>query len=255
MRLSASYKVYIIMLVILLSSATASVLLPQGSFSFITQDQQDQIMSKKAAALSTAAMILFFYGGLGFFGLRLSRKLNFPDLWDSGVPDKKRVLVPIVPGVFIGMFFILADLLFNRMHPYGMLPHPQFPASILATITAAIGEELVFRLFFISFFLWLFSYVIFRNRFQNTIFWIITAASALVFSLGHVPALLYLLNLSNLFNIHPAVLIEILLLNSTLSVVCAYYFRKYGYFAAVNIHFWTDVVWHVIWGLILTFTG
>jgi hypothetical protein len=25
---------------------------------------------------------------------------------------------------------------------------------------------------------------------------------------------------------------------------------KYGFLAAVGIHFWTDVIWHVIWGMI-----
>jgi hypothetical protein len=39
-------------------------------------------------------------------------------------------------------------------------------------------------------------------------------------------------------------------LNGILSIFTAYYFRKYGFLGAVLIHFWTDVIWHIIWGLI-----
>ncbi len=34
-----------------------------------------------------------------------------------------------------------------------------------------------------------------------------------------------------------------------ISIFGAYYFKKYGFFAPVGIHFWTDIVWHVLWGL------
>jgi hypothetical protein len=40
------------------------------------------------------------------------------------------------------------------------------------------------------------------------------------------------------------------LLNWVISIFAAYYFRKYGFLAAVGIHFWTDIIWHVIWGII-----
>jgi hypothetical protein len=42
---------------------------------------------------------------------------------------------------------------------------------------------------------------------------------------------------------------EIILLNGIVSIFAAYYFRKFGFLAPVGIHFWTDVVWHVIWGV------
>jgi len=40
------------------------------------------------------------------------------------------------------------------------------------------------------------------------------------------------------------------LLNGLMSIFAAYYFRKYGFLAPVGIHFWADIVWHVLWGLI-----
>ena len=105
------------MMVVLVISATAGVFLPQGSFSFIAPDQPDQMMSKNIIALSTAAMILVIYGGLGLLGLRFCRKLNFSDMWPQDVPAKKKILLPIIWGVSIGLFFIMADLIFSRLHP------------------------------------------------------------------------------------------------------------------------------------------
>ena len=42
----------------------------------------------------------------------------------------------------------------------------------------------------------------------------------------------------------------IVLLNSIVSLFAAYYLRKSGFLAPVGIHFWTDIVWHVVWGLV-----
>jgi hypothetical protein len=48
----------------------------------------------------------------------------------------------------------------------------------------------------------------------------------------------------------PVLLLEIFLLNGLLSFFAAFYFKKSGFLAPVGIHFWTDIVWHTLWGLI-----
>jgi hypothetical protein len=47
----------------------------------------------------------------------------------------------------------------------------------------------------------------------------------------------------------PALIVEVFLLNGTLSLVAAYFFKKSGYLAAAGVHFWADMVWHVVWGV------
>ena len=42
----------------------------------------------------------------------------------------------------------------------------------------------------------------------------------------------------------------IFLLNGTLSLVAAYFFRRSGYLAAATVHTAADFVWHVLWGLL-----
>jgi hypothetical protein len=44
-------------------------------------------------------------------------------------------------------------------------------------------------------------------------------------------------------------LAEIILMNGILSIFAAYYFKKFGLFAPMGIHFWADIVWHTIWGI------
>lgn len=201
-------------------------------------------------ALANVAVILFVYGGLGYVGLRLSRIIGFADIWDDGVSNRQRFLIPAVIGVLIGLFFVLTDLVVNQVYTVDALIHPEFPLSIAASITAAIGEEIIFRLFFIPFWLWLISWVLLKQRYFSQIFWILAVLSALLFGVGHIPSAMALLGLDSASQIPLIILGEILLLNSMLSIPAAYYMRQYGFLAAVGIHFWTDVVWHVLYGLV-----
>lgn len=201
-------------------------------------------------ALANVAIVLFVYGGLGYVGLRLSRVIGFADIWDENVSNRQRFLIPSVVGGLIGLFFVVTDLVVSQTYTVDALVHPEFPMSIVASITAAIGEEIIFRLFFIPFWLWLISWVLLKQRYFDQIFWILAVLSALLFSLGHIPSAIALLGLGSASQIPPVILAEILLLNSVLSLPAAYYMRQYGFLAAVGIHFWTDVVWHVLYGLV-----
>ncbi len=182
--------------------------------------------------------------------MKLGPKIGFTDLWDPTVSNRQRFLIPALVGAGLGLFLIIADAVFSQFHTLGPLPHPPFPASIVASLAAGIGEEVLFRLFFISLWVWVISRLILKGRWQNRIFWIITGLSAIAFSLGHIPSAMIIFGLDSVSEIPPAILAEMLLLNGTVSVVAAYYFRKFGFLAPVGIHFWTDVVWHVIWGLV-----
>lgn len=204
---------------------------------------------KPVLALANAAIMLIAYGGLGLIGLKLAQKIGFADIWDEKVTNKQRFLTPAVIGAAAGVFIIIGDIIFKNFNGVGPIPHPQFPSSIIASMTAGIGEELLFRLFFISLWVWLISSVILKGKWQNIIFWCVTAISALAFAMGHLPSAMFLFDFKTIADV-PAVLIaEIILLNGVISFLTAYYFRKYGFLAAVGIHFWADVVWHVIWEL------
>jgi len=247
-KISPSVKIYIGLIITLAILAAINIFLPQGSFLPILPEQELPA-SKSVLALVNVLIMLILYGGLGFIGLKLSKKLGFAEIWDSRVTNKQRFLIPALVGIAIGVFFIFADIILSQFHTLGPLPHPPFPTSLVTSAIAGIGEEIIFRLFFISFWVWLISYVILKKRWQNQIFWIVAIFSALAFAFGHIPSVMLLLGLNAINEFPPALLSEIILLNGVLSLFAAYYFRKFGFLAPAGIHFWTDVIWHVIWGL------
>jgi len=241
-----SLKVYILMIIILTISAVISVFLPQSSMISIRQELP---ASKAVIALVNALIMLVLYGGLGYIGLKLSMKLGFAELWDKKVNNKQRFLYPAIYGIIAGFLLIIFDYIFSFFNGIGKLIHPPFPTSFFASITAGIGEEVIFRLFFISFWVWLISQVILKGKYKNKVFWIVTFLSAIAFAGAHLPSIMFLENIEQISNLSLVLIIEIFLLNSFISFPAAYYFRKYGVLAAVGIHFWADIIWHVIYGL------
>jgi membrane protease YdiL (CAAX protease family) len=117
----------------------------------------------------------------------------------------------------------------SQFHTLGPLPHPPFPTSLLASAVAGIGEEIIFRLFFISFWVWLISYVILKKKLQTQIFGIVVIFSALAFAAGHIPSVMILFGLNTINEIPPALMGEIILLNGVLSLFAGYYFRNFGF--------------------------
>lgn len=243
-KLSISVKIYAVLIVILATVAAIGVFLPQGA----SVPSFELPIPKPLFALLTASTMFLLYGGLGLLGMKLSGRVGFADIWSADASMRQRVLVPAFIGVGIGVFFILADLVFTTFHAFGPLPHPPFPTSLVASAAAGIGEEVIFRLFFVSFCVWAISLVVRGNQWQNQIFWIAAFLSALAFAFAHVPSLMFLFGWKTVGDIPTALMIEIILLNGVLSAFAAHFLRKYGFLAAVSVHFSADLVWHVIWG-------
>lgn len=240
---SRKYKIYFLLIMILAVFAMISVYLPQGE-----QIPMEALEIKQSVlALVNFAIMLLIYGPLGYLGLKLSDKM---DLIDNDTTDHRLWLKKTtVIGLLLGVSFIVLDLIFASIHGLGTLPHPPFLTSIIASITAAIGEEIIFRLFFITFWYWLIGKVLLKERYNKIIFWSISCLSAIAFTVTHFPSVMFLYGFENISNMPTLLIIELFLMNGSLSLFAAYYYRKYGIFAAMNIHFVLDIVWHVLWGL------
>ena len=201
-----SLKVYILMIIILTISAVISVFLPQSSMISLRQELP---ASKAVIALVNALIMLVLYGGLGYIGLKLSMKLGFAELWDKKVNNKQRFLYPAIYGIVAGFLLIIFDYIFSFFNGIGKLIHPPFPTSFFASITAGIGEEVIFRLFFISFWVWLISQVILKGKYKNKVFWIVTFLSAIAFAGAHLPSIMFLENIEQISNLSLVLIIEI----------------------------------------------
>jgi len=250
MKISLSTKIFWGLVIFYAVLAVVYFYLPQGDFMSLQQGAQELPAPRIVIALINAGIILIVYGGLGYLGLFLSRKLGFPDIYDKRVSNRQRFLTPALIGAALGVFLIIGDVIFSRFNTIGRFLHPPLPASIVASFSAGIGEEIMFRLFFISFWTWLISKIILRGRWQNQIFWVVAVLSALAFAVGHLPSLMLIYNFKSVSAVPVILMIEGILLNGAVGIVAAYYFRSYGFLAAVGVHFWTDIIWHVIYGLL-----
>jgi membrane protease YdiL (CAAX protease family) len=242
-----SFRIYIGLVICLALLAGVNVLLPQGSTGMIALASPPPA-PLPLLALANAGIILVVYGSLGLVGLLLARRLGLPEIWDRAIADRSRFLLPALSGAATAIVLVGADILLAPVNGFGRFPHPPFPTSIVASITAAIGEELIFRLFFISFWTWLISRLILRGRGQGAVYWIVAVASAVAFGLGHLPALMFLQGWTTLAQIPPVLLGEVLALNGLLAIVAAFTFKRVGFLGPVGVHLWNDIIWHVLWG-------
>jgi hypothetical protein len=108
-------------------------------------------------ALANCLLIFAVYLPLGTLGLWLAQRCGLPGVYRPGDTLWPRYGQPLVLGVVVGLVLVIVDLAVQRLGFGASFPHPPFPASILASLSAGIGEEILFRLFLMS--LWV---VIFR---------------------------------------------------------------------------------------------
>lgn len=211
--------------------------------------QQPLPASKPLLALATFGITLIGYGLIGLLGYYLAKKLGWPGIFNGKEGWKKLFLRPLYIGLIMGIFLIFAQKVFVSFHNLGELPHPPFPFSILASIGAGVGEELIFRLFLISLWALILGFIFKKFNKQGIVNWIAIIIAALAFGAGHFPNVMFLYGFTSLSQLPIIFIIEILLLNGIIGVVAGKEFIKYGFIAAVGVHFWADIVWHVIYGL------
>jgi hypothetical protein len=244
-----STQTFFLLVAIYTLIAGVSVFLPQDS-SGLTVSSSELPASVPVIVLVSVLAALVIYGGLGYLGLVLSRKLELPEMCDAAISNRQRFLIPALVGFGIAVVIIIGDQAFAPINGIGHFPHPPFPTSIAASIAAGIGEEIVFRLFFTSFWTWLVSCIILRGRWQTQVYWIVSILAAVAFGMGHLPSIMFLYGWTTMSQVPPMLLAEMILLNGILSLFAAHYFKKYGFLAPVGIHFWADIFWHAIWGLV-----
>lgn len=238
-----SYRLFFALIAVFALLTVAEVMLP----GLVPADLP---MPRWQAALANGAVALILYGALGGLGLFLAGKLGWAPAWTGRAGARARLLTPLLWGIGLGLFFILVDAGLSALPGSAPLPHPPFPTSLVASAAAGIGEETLFRLFLIPFWVWLISKVILRGHGEEPVFWAVAIFAALAFAFGHLPSAMALMGYTDLGQIHANVWIEMMLLNGTLSLVAALMLRRSGYLAAMGLHFWTDVVWHVLWGAV-----
>lgn len=199
--------------------------------------------------LANAGIAVVLYGLLGLGGIWFARKLSLPGVFRTGARWRDWLIVPMVIGVGLGVVLIVGDRLFAlASKDWAGFPHPGFPLSLIASATAGIGEEILFRLFALGLWAFLLDWILKPwNVGRRAPLWIANVLAALAFAASHLPSTMMILGASTPGELPTVVLAEVFVLNSLVGIVAGRQYVRQGLVAAVGIHFWTDVVWHILW--------
>lgn len=203
--------------------------------------------------LANAAIVLVVYGALGLAGLWFCRKLGLPGIIRADAGWKGWFWLPLGLGLGVGAVLAVVDrIIAIRVGSQGFA-HPAFPLSIFASLSAGIGEEILFRLFVFGLWAFLLDRVLRHWKATPVALWSANIIAALAFSASHLPAAMLLAGVSSPAGLPGWVLAEIFALNSLLALVAGQRMMRDGLVAASGVHFWADIFWHGIYPLVLLF--
>lgn len=201
--------------------------------------------------LANAAIILVVYGLLGLVGIWFAGKLGLPGTFRERAGWKAWILWPLLLGVGAGIVLCLGDWIFIHAGWSQGFPHPSFPFSLIASATAGIGEEILFRSFVMGLWAFLLNALLKRSQATRLALRLANVIAALAFSASHLPGMMLLFGLTTLAQIPVTTLVELFLLNSIVSLIAGERYMRDGLVAAIGVHFWVDIIWHVIWPLVV----
>jgi membrane protease YdiL (CAAX protease family) len=210
----------------------------------------DMGVSPVVLGLANAGIVVVVYGLAGLAGYWFARKLGLPGIYSEDGNWRRWFLIPLGLGIACALLLILGDIIFAPINGVGRFPHPGFPISIVASLSAAIGEEILFRGLVFGLWAFILNWVFHRFNGRTAALWIANILAALAFAAGHLGTVFVLTGAATLSDLSPVLLAEIFLLNGIIGVVAGERYMKDGLVAASGVHFWADMVWHGVWGLL-----
>jgi membrane protease YdiL (CAAX protease family) len=199
--------------------------------------------------LAIAGVILVAYGIAGLLGYWFARKLGLPGIFSEDGNWRRWFFLPLLFGLICGVLVVAADIVFTPINGFGRIPHPPFPVSILASLSAGIGEEILFRGFVFGLWGLILNWLLKRFGGRTAALWIANVIAALAFGASHFGTLFFLTGAKSLSDLNPALIVEVFIMNGIIGLVAGQRYMKDGLVAASGVHFWADMLWHVVWGL------
>ncbi len=189
-------------------------------------------------------------GGLAMLGLRLAHRIGLgaPILegWSRGESVARRVKSMLLPAILCGV--VSVPVIFG-LEAFVFAPHMQQAAGaeamptgwqgFLVAINAGITEEIVFRLFLLSFVAWLGCKLskTAEGRPSTVVFWAANLFAALLFGAAHLPTAAALGMSLGVWAVAGTVT-----LNALLGLMFGVLYRRYGIESAIVAHASFDVV-------------
>ncbi len=206
-------------------------------------------LSPVVFGLVNGGIVLVVYSLLGLAGYWLARRLGLPGIFSPDGNVRRWFLIPLGLGIACGIYAVLGDIFFAPINGFGRLVHPGFPLSIIASVSAGIGEEILFRVFVFGLWAFILNWLFKRFHGRSLALWIANGLAALAFAASHLGTILILAHASSISELSPVLLAEVFLLNGVIGLIAGERYMKDGLVAASGVHFWADVVFHVLYGL------
>ena len=240
---------FILLVVYALSAFVSYAFFLKQLTAFAGAPLPDTGVSPVVFGMINAGIVLVFYGLLGLAGYWLALKLGLPGIFSEDGNWKRWVFIPMAIGLACGVTLVAGDSLFALINGFGKFPQLTFPASFLATLSAGIGEEMAFRGFVFGVWAVILNWVLRRFHGRTAALWIANGIAALAFAAGHLGFIFLMTGATSLSEVNPILLAEVFLLNGLIGLLAGERYMKDGLVAAAGVHFWTDVVFHVVLGL------
>ena len=158
---------------------------------------------------------------------------------------KVPVLLYVIAGVITGFTIIVLDKIFSQF--IGVLAFESVPIwqGVLASFYGGIVEEILMRLFLVTFLVWIFS-KLFRIKKPNPIIlWSSIVIAAIIFGISHLPAT------AQLTTITPLIVFRAILLNGIGGMVFGWLYWEKGLESAMIAHYSTDIILLVVFPLLI----
>jgi len=236
---------------------TASALSIAAVLPYIVTVQADVLKAAPiplpVVLLASVIQSLILFAIIIFVGLRISKKLGLQipileKLLIGEKPDtdvKSIIKLSVFLGCLSGVIMILLDSqLFSQLGIEELFEQISVPVwqGFLASFYGGITEEIVMRLFFMTFILWIISKII-RIKGKaidnNWLMWSSIIIATLLFGIGHLPITATLTALT------PMVIVRALVLNGIGGLVFGWLYWKKGLEGAMIAHFSTDIIIYV----------
>ncbi|MHB9292290.1 hypothetical protein Holit_01386 [Hollandina sp. SP2] len=207
----------------------------------------------------TAVQNLVLFSVATFFGLFFSKRIGMgiPILQNTlegkkQAKELKSIIAPsICLGIFAGILIVLLSIPFNKLIPELTLLEVSSSVweAFLASFYGGIAEEILLRLFLVSFFVWITSKIKKTKGGQPTDFgiWMSIIVASVIFGLGHLPATAQITSLTRV------VVIRAIVLNGVGGIIFGLLYWKKGLESAIIAHFSADIVLHIIIPLLVSF--
>jgi hypothetical protein len=225
-KVSPSVIAYLVILVVIISLRGLISLFPPGMIASQMVNLTDN--------LSIGAIWV-----VGWVGVYLAPGTGFSGMWQKDISHLKRFLEPALIGVGIGLLAIGFDLL----QPLKGESLIKFPASLVAYPLAGIMEEIIFRLFLTTTFVWIISNVLLRGRWHEGVFWVVSVFLAVFYTLTQLSQYQNLVADLNII-----VVARFFVVIAVYFILVAYYYWRFGFLAAISMRLGYYLVWLIIWG-------